>query len=248
MARAHHLVKVAGANREPNVDWREVEKFQALAARWWDPEGAFRVLHDINPLRLEFVEQRATLNDRDVADIGCGGGILAESMALRGARVVGVDAADAPLKVANMHQHESGTQIDYRCVTGEQLASEMPARFDVVSCMELLEHVPEPERLLAACADLLKPGGQLFVSTISRTATAFAVAILGAEHVLRLLPRGTHHYERFLRPSEVEAMARPSGLRLRELRGLSYSPFTRRARLRRNVDVNYLAWFEREDP
>ena len=230
-----------------NVDEREIEKFQALAARWWDPGGAFRVLHDINPVRLEFIGRRATLAARDVVDIGCGGGILAESLAMRGARVVGIDAAEAPLTVAKLHQHESGVAVDYRCTTGEALAAEMPASFDVVSCMELLEHVPDPARLLAACARLLKPGGHLFVSTINRTATAFAVAILGAEHLLRILPRGTHSYERFLRPSEVEAMARAGGLTLRELTGLAYNPFTRRGRLQSAVDVNFLAWFERED-
>ena len=225
-----------------NVDDREVAKFEALAAGWWDPQGAMRTLHDINPLRMEFIEARAPLSGRGILDVGCGGGILAESLAQRGARVTAIDASYAPLAVAKLHRHESRVEIDYRRMTAEQLADAEPMRYDVVTCMELLEHVPDPGSLVAACARLLRPGGDLFVSTLNRNPKSFLLAIVVGEHLLRLLPRGTHSYARFLRPSEVDEMARASGLRLLELKGLAYNPLTRRFRMSDDIDVNYLAW------
>ncbi len=227
---------------QTNVDAREVAKFEELAHRWWDPESEFKPLHDINPLRLDFIDRRAGgLEGKRVVDVGCGGGILAESMAARGADVTGIDMGEAPLAVARLHQHESGLSIDYRQTTAEALAEEMPGAFDVVTCLEMLEHVPEPESVIRACATLVKPGGHVFFSTINRNPKAWLFAIVGAEYVLRLLPKGTHEYDKFIRPSELESWARHAGLRVREITGMSYNPLTRRYRLGADVDVNYLA-------
>ena len=224
-----------------NADPRELAKFSELAHRWWDPESEFRPLHQINPLRLDWIAGLAGLRGKRVVDVGCGGGILAESMARRGADVLGIDLATKPLRVAQLHAIESGTQsLAYREIAVEALAAEMPAQFDAVTCMEMLEHVPDPESVVASCARLVKPGGWAFFSTINRNAKAFAFAIVGAEHVLRLLPKGTHEYARFLRPSELAAWCRSAALDPVATRGLEYNPLTRRYRLSADTSVNYL--------
>jgi 2-polyprenyl-6-hydroxyphenyl methylase/3-demethylubiquinone-9 3-methyltransferase len=223
-----------------NADPGEVAKFQALASRWWDPDSEFRPLHQINPLRLGWIERLAPLPGRRVVDVGCGGGILAESMAARGADVLGIDLADRALRVAELHALESGAILEYRKISVEALADEMPGSFDTVTCMEMLEHVPDPESVVRACAALTKPGGSLFFSTINRNPKAFAFAIIGAEYVLRLLPRGTHEYEKFIRPSELAGAVRRSGLEIVEMTGLTYNPLTRVYRLDPDdVSVNY---------
>lgn len=223
-----------------NTDPAEIAKFNAMASRWWDPEGDFKPLHQINPLRLDYIEKHARLTGRNVIDVGCGGGILAESMAARGARVTGIDMADAALAVARMHMIESGVKVDYRRSSAEDYARQAPAAADVVTCMELLEHVPDPASLVKACADLVRPGGDLFFSTINRTPKAYLYAIVGAEYLLRMLPTGTHDYERFIRPSELGACLRAAGLELRDLRGMNYDPLGRRYSLSGDVGVNYL--------
>ncbi|MDE2089158.1 MAG: bifunctional 2-polyprenyl-6-hydroxyphenol methylase/3-demethylubiquinol 3-O-methyltransferase UbiG [Gammaproteobacteria bacterium] len=228
------------ANVNQNVDPSEIAKFDHLAARWWDPHGEFQALHEINPLRLDYVEQRAGLRGKRVLDVGCGGGILAEGMALRGAAVTGIDMSAAPLAVARLHQLESGATVDYQRITAEALAERQPAAFDVVTCMEMLEHVPDPASVIAACARLVKPGGHVFFSTLNRNPKAYLFAIIGAEYLLKLLPRGTHDYHRFIRPSELERWARAAGLQCRELTGLHYHPLPRSYRLGGDVDVNYL--------
>jgi 2-polyprenyl-6-hydroxyphenyl methylase/3-demethylubiquinone-9 3-methyltransferase len=224
-----------------NVDHAEVGKFEALASRWWDPDSEFKPLHDINPLRLDYIDQRAGLAGKTVLDVGCGGGILAESMAARGAHVTGIDMGEAPLEVAQLHKLESGVEVTYRRATAEQLATEMPGSFDVVTCMEMLEHVPDPASVIAACARLVKPGGHVFLSTINRNPKAWLFAIVGAEYLLRLLPRGTHDFAKFIRPSELEQGIRHGGLVLKELTGMSYNPLTRSYSLGRDLDVNYMA-------
>jgi len=223
-----------------NVDPREVAKFDDLAHRWWDPQGEFKPLHEINPLRLDYVERRAPLAGVRVLDVGCGGGILAESMARRGATVTGIDMAEAPLEVARMHLLESGLEVDYRQVPVEQLAEEMPGAFDVVTCMEMLEHVPDPASVVSACARLVRPGGHVFFSTINRNPRSFMLAIVGAEYLLRLLPRGTHEYARFIRPSELNRWVRAAHLETRHIGGLGYNPLSREYRLDDDVQVNYL--------
>jgi 2-polyprenyl-6-hydroxyphenyl methylase/3-demethylubiquinone-9 3-methyltransferase len=224
-----------------NADPHELAKFGDLAHRWWDPKSDFRPLHEINPLRLDWIDGLAPLIGRRVLDVGCGGGILADSMARRGADVLGIDLAAKALRVAQLHAAEAATpRVAYREVAVEALALEMPRQFDVVTCMEMLEHVPEPSSVVAACATLLKPGGWAFFSTIHRSAKAFAFAIVGAEHVLKLLPKGTHEYAKFIRPSELAAWCRDSGLELVTTRGLEYNPLTRRYRLTADTSVNYL--------
>ncbi len=231
-----------------NVDPAEIAKFEELAHRWWDPHGEFRPLHEINPLRLDYIERRAGgLAGKRVLDVGCGGGILAEAMAARGAQVTGIDMGEAPLAVARLHGRESGIEVDYRQLTAEELAEAEPGTFDVVTCMELLEHVPHPAGTVAACAHLVKPGGDAFFSTINRNPKSYLFAIIGAEYVLRLLPKGTHDYARFIRPSELEAWARKAGLVLREITGMTYNPFTRRYSLGRDIDVNYLVHCQPRD-
>lgn len=230
-----------------NVDPGEIAKFEALASRWWDPESEFKPLHEINPLRLDFIDARAGLAGKRVVDVGCGGGILAEAMAHRGAKVTGIDLGEAPLAVARLHAEESGVAVDYRCVSVETLAEEMPGEFDVVTCMEMLEHVPDPASVVRACAALAKPGGQLFFSTLNRNPKAYALAILGAEYVLRLLPRGTHDYAKFIRPAELAGWCRGADLEVQEQSGLVYNPLTRRYRLHpTDVSVNYLMHCRRE--
>lgn len=224
-----------------NVDHTEIAKFEALASRWWDREGEFKPLHDINPLRLDFIDSRVGLAGKRVIDVGCGGGILSEAMAHRGATVTGIDMGEAPLAVARLHQQESGVQVVYRQASAEEMASEHAGEFDIVTCLEMLEHVPDPAAVVRACATLVKPGGQVFFSTINRNPKAYAFAILGAEYVLGLLPRGTHDYSKFIRPSELSSWCRATGLRVREQSGLSYNPLTRRYSLApRDVSVNYL--------
>lgn len=230
-----------------NVDPGEIAKFEALAERWWDPESEFKPLHDINPLRLDFIDARAGLAGRRVVDVGCGGGILAEAMAHRGAIVTGIDLGEAPLAVARLHATESGVELEYRNVSVETLAEERPGTFDVVTCLEMLEHVPDPASVVRACARLVKPGGQVFFSTLNRNPKAYALAILGAEYLLRMLPRGTHDYAKFIRPSELAGWCREAGLEVREQSGLVYNPLTRRYRLSaRDVSVNYLMHCRRE--
>src|SRR5215212_6116456 len=224
-----------------NADARELAKFSDLAHRWWDRESDFRPLHEINPLRLDWIDGLAPLHGKRVIDVGCGGGILAEAMARRGADVLGIDLAAKPLKVAQLHAIEAATpRIEYRQVAVESIAEEMPAQFDVLTCMEMLEHVPDPESAVLACGRLVKPGGWAFFSTINRNAKAFAFAILGAEHVLRLLPKGTHEYAKFLRPSELAAWCRAASLDPVATRGLEYNPLSRRYRLSADTSVNYL--------
>jgi 2-polyprenyl-6-hydroxyphenyl methylase/3-demethylubiquinone-9 3-methyltransferase len=229
-----------------NVDPAEVAKFDALASRWWDPDGEFRSLHDINPLRLDWIRQHVQLAGATVVDIGCGGGILAESMANVGATVTGIDMAEGPLAVARLHQHESDADVNYRQATAEELASEEAGAFDVVTCLEMLEHVPDPSQVIRSCTELVKPGGHVFFSTINRNPKSFAFAIVGAEYVLKLLPAGTHAYEKFIRPSELESWARPAGLSLKDSIGMHYNPVTKEYSLGENLDVNYLMYFQRE--
>jgi len=226
-----------------NADPAELAKFSELAHRWWDPDSEFAPLHAINPLRLQWIEQlTGGLAGKRVVDIGCGGGILADSMARRGAGVLGVDLSTKALRVAQLHALEAGTQnIEYREVAAEALAEEQPAGFDVVTCMEMLEHVPRPASVVQACATLVKPGGWVFFSTLNRNAKAFLFAIVGAEYVLNLLPRGTHEYLKFIRPSELAGWARAAHLELQHTRGLGYNPLTRRYRLSSDTSVNYLA-------
>jgi 2-polyprenyl-6-hydroxyphenyl methylase/3-demethylubiquinone-9 3-methyltransferase len=230
-----------------NVDAAEVAKFEALASRWWDKESEFKPLHEINPLRLDFIDARAGLAGKRVIDVGCGGGILAEAMAHRGARVTGIDMGEAPLAVARLHREESGVDVDYRQASAEEMAAEQPGAYDIVTCLEMLEHVPDPAAVVRACATLVKPGGQVFFSTINRNPKAYAFAILGAEYVLRLLPRGTHDYKKFIRPAELAGWGRAAGLHLGEQTGLTYNPLTRRYRLDANdVSVNYMIQTRRE--
>lgn len=224
-----------------NVDHHEIAKFEALASRWWDRDSEFKPLHDINPLRLDFIDGRAGLAGKHVIDVGCGGGILSEAMAHRGAQVTGIDMGEAPLAVARLHQQESGVEVTYRQASAEEMAHAHPGEFDIVTCLEMLEHVPDPAAVVRACATLAKPGGHIFFSTINRNPKAYAFAILGAEYVLRLLPRGTHDYRKFIRPSELSAWCRATGLRVREQCGLTYNPVTKHYRLApRDVSVNYM--------
>jgi 2-polyprenyl-6-hydroxyphenyl methylase/3-demethylubiquinone-9 3-methyltransferase len=229
----------------PNVDRAEIAKFEALAQRWWDPGSEFKPLHDINPLRLKFINDRVGLKGKRVLDVGCGGGILSESMAELGAEVTGIDLGEAPLAVARLHLKESGQKVEYLQISAEHLARERPGDFDVVTCLEMLEHVPDPASIIRACAQLVKPGGTVVFSTINRNPKSFLFAVIGAEYVLNLLPRGTHEYMKFIRPSEMERWARAAGLTLRELVGMHYNPLTRQYSLGPGVDVNYLALTER---
>jgi len=225
---------------QENVDPAEIAKFEELAHRWWDRESEFKPLHDINPLRVNYIDERAALTGTSVVDIGCGGGILCEAMAHRGANVLGIDMGEAPLSVARLHKLESGVEVDYRQTTAEALAAEMPASFDRVTCLEMLEHVPEPGSVIKACADLCKPGGDLFFSTINRNPKSFLFAVVGAEYLLRLLPRGTHEYAKFIRPSELATYIRDAGLLIQDISGMTYNPITRHYAMGRDTDVNYI--------
>lgn len=223
-----------------NIDPAEVEKFEAMAHRWWDAEGDFRPLHDINPARLGWIAERHPLAGAHVVDIGCGGGLLSEGMARAGAEVVGLDAGKAPLTVARLHALEAGITVDYRQQPAEALAAEAPETFDAVTCLEMLEHVPDPGSVVNACAALAKPGADLFFATLNRNPKAWALAVVGAEYMLGLLPKGTHDYARFIKPSELARLVRDAGLSVVEIAGISYNPLSRESRIDRDVDVNYL--------
>ncbi|MCY4471314.1 MAG: bifunctional 2-polyprenyl-6-hydroxyphenol methylase/3-demethylubiquinol 3-O-methyltransferase UbiG [Kistimonas sp.] len=241
----------ADANIDKNVDEKEIARFSALARRWWDPHSEFRALHDINPLRLDYIDQRVGLCGKTLLDVGCGGGILSESAARRGASVTGIDMGEPALSVARLHGLESGVSVDYVQTTAEQMAEEKPAAFDVVACLEMLEHVPDPAAVVAACARLVKPGGHLFFSTINRNPKSWLFAIVGAEYVLRLLPRGTHEFRRFIRPHELARWCRESGLSVEQGTGLLYNPLTQVYRLQDDdLDVNYMLYVRSpgEDP
>jgi 2-polyprenyl-6-hydroxyphenyl methylase / 3-demethylubiquinone-9 3-methyltransferase len=223
-----------------NVEAAEVNKFADLAHQWWDAQGVFKPLHQLNPLRLDYIDSRASVNGKQVLDVGCGGGILSESMARRGARVLGIDMAERSLEVAQLHALEAEIQIEYRCIAVEALAEEKPASFDIVTCMEMLEHVPDPASVVRACAALVKPGGHLFFSTLNRNAKAYLMAVIGAEYVLNLLPKGTHDYAKFIRPSELAAWLRQSGLELQHQTGVTYNPLNKQYSLTADTSVNYM--------
>ena len=229
-----------------NVDPQELEKFSALAHRWWDPESEFRPLHQINPLRLDWIDRLAPLAGKSALDVGCGGGILAEAMARRGARVKGIDLSGKALKVAQLHSLETRIAVDYEEVSAEDLALRSPSSFDVVTCMELLEHVPDPGSTVRACARHVRPGGRVFFSTINRNLKSYLFAVIGAEYVLKLLPRGTHDYAKFIKPSELARHCRDAGLSVREIIGMTYNPFTKSYALGHDADVNYLVHTVRE--
>jgi 2-polyprenyl-6-hydroxyphenyl methylase/3-demethylubiquinone-9 3-methyltransferase len=237
MSEAHH-----------NVDHSEIGKFEALAARWWDPGGEFKPLHEINPLRLAYIQQSVSLAGKEVLDVGCGGGILSEAMALAGAQVTGIDMGEMPLKVAELHTLESGVEVTYRRVPVEALAAERPASFDVVTCMEMLEHVPDPSSVVAACARLVRPEGWVFFSTLNRNLKSYLLAVIGAEYLLGMLPRGTHDFARFIRPSELERWVRQAGMQATDITGMTYNPITASYRLNKSdTDVNYLMTCRRAD-
>lgn len=224
-----------------NVDPAEIEKFSALASRWWDPTSEFKPLHEINPLRLGWISDLAGgLDNKKVIDVGCGGGILAEAMAAQGAEVTGIDLAERSLKVARLHSLETGIKVNYQYISAEEMAAQQPEKYDVVTCMEMLEHVPNPASIIQACSQLVKPGGWVFFSTLNRNPKSFLFAIVGAEYLLNLVPRGTHHYEAFIKPSELSRSARESGLALHELKGLEYNPLTKHYKLSQDSSVNYL--------
>ena len=229
-----------------NADPQELEKFSALAHRWWDPESEFKPLHQINPLRLDWIDRLAPLAGKSALDVGCGGGILAEAMARRGARVKGIDLSDKALKVAQLHSLESRIAVDYEAISAEDLALRSPSSFDVVTCMELLEHVPDPASTVRACARLARPGGRVFFSTINRNLKSYLFAVIGAEYVLKLLPKGTHDYAKFIKPSELARHCRDAALSVSEIIGMSYNPFTRSYALGNDADVNYLVHTVRE--
>jgi 2-polyprenyl-6-hydroxyphenyl methylase/3-demethylubiquinone-9 3-methyltransferase len=224
-----------------NVDPVEIDKFQSIASRWWDRESEFKPLHDINPLRISYIEQQAGgLKGKSVLDIGCGGGILCEAMAAKDAKVTGIDMAEQSLKVARMHLHESQLEVDYQLSTIEAFAEEQTEKYDIITCLEMLEHVPDPDSIIASAITLLKPDGKLFLSTINRNPKSFAMAILGAEYILRLIPRGTHEYRRFIKPSEMASSLRACQMQVTDISGMSYNPLTRQYSLGRDIDVNYL--------
>ncbi len=226
---------------QTNADPAELAKFSELASRWWDRESEFKPLHEINPLRLDWIDERVGLPGKRVLDVGCGGGILAESMALQGADVLGIDLAEAPLSVARLHALETGASLNYREISAEDCAAEMPATFDVVTCLEMLEHVPDPASIVAACASLVKPGGQVFFSTINRNPKSWIFAIIGAEYVLQLLPKGTHEFNKFIRPSELDGFIRQAGLHTTDMTGLTYNPLNKQYKLSTDdVSVNYM--------
>lgn len=224
-----------------NVDRAEIAKFESLASRWWDPTGEFKPLHQMNPVRASFINERSPVSGRNYLDVGCGGGILTENMAELGASVTGIDMGEAPLAVARLHALESAVEVDYQQITAEQLADQQPNQFDIVSCLEMLEHVPDPQSVVSACAALTKPGGDLYFSTINRNPKSFLFAIVGAEYVANLLPKGTHEYKKFIRPSELSACIRQAGLEVTEITGMLYNPFNGKFRLSSSdLDVNYL--------
>jgi len=226
-----------------NVDPAEIAKFEELASRWWDQQGEFKPLHEINPLRLHFIDERVQLNGKRVLDVGCGGGILSESMAKRGADVTAIDMGKAPLSVAKLHAMESEVEVNYQQITVEELAEQQPHSFDAVSCMEMLEHVPDPASVINACQTLVKPGGSVFFSTINRNPKAYMFAIVGAEYLLKMLPKGTHEYAKFIKPSELDEWSRQANLQLKNITGLSFNPLTNQYKLGKDVDVNYMCHY-----
>ncbi|MBT4836853.1 MAG: bifunctional 2-polyprenyl-6-hydroxyphenol methylase/3-demethylubiquinol 3-O-methyltransferase UbiG [Methylococcales bacterium] len=223
-----------------NIDPHEVSKFEELASRWWDPNSEFKPLHDINPLRLHYIESRANISGKKVLDVGCGGGILSEGMAKNGAKVTGIDAGAAPISVAKLHLLESNVEVDYSQITIEEYCQQHEAEFDVITCLEMLEHVPDPASVIQSCKKLLKPGGDLFLSTINRNAKSYLFAIVGAEYLLKMLPKGTHDYEKFIRPSELAFWVREAGFVVSDISGMTYNPLTKLYKIDNNVDVNYL--------
>jgi len=223
-----------------NADPLEIQKFSELAHRWWDPTSEFRPLHEINPLRLEWINARVPLAGKSVIDIGCGGGVLSESMARKGAKVTGIDLSKKALKVADLHGLESGVEVRYKLISAEDMAAEEPGQFDVVTCMEMLEHVPDPASIVRAAATLVKPGGHVFFSTLNRNAKSYLFAVIGAEYVLRMLPRGTHDYAKFITPAELSGFVRAAGLQVDGLKGLTYNPLTKIYSLNQDTDVNYM--------
>lgn len=228
-------------SQAPNIDPAEISKFEELASRWWDRNSEFKPLHDINPLRVGYIDRNAALAGKKVLDVGCGGGILSESMAVRGAEVTGIDMGAAPLKVAKLHGLESGVSVSYQQITAEEMAAQHPEAFDVITCMEMLEHVPDPASIVKACAAMVKPGGKVFFSTLNRNPKSYLFAILGAEHLLKLVPKGTHDFKKFIRPSELAQWIREAGLSVDDISGMTYNPLTQQYRLDANdVDVNYL--------
>ena len=229
-----------------NIDPAEIAKFEELASRWWDDQGEFKPLHEINPLRLQYINERTELTDKKILDVGCGGGILSESMALKGAQVTAIDMGKAPLSVAKLHALEAEVDINYQQITVEELAENHPGEFDAVTCMEMLEHVPDPGSVIQACKTLVKPGGSVFFSTINRNPKAYAFAILGAEYILNILPKGTHDYDKFIRPSELDEWARKAGLECQGIIGMSYNPFTKIYKLGPDVNVNYMTHYLNE--
>ena len=228
-----------------NVDDIESRKFEELASRWWDPNSEFKPLHEINPLRMNYISRQINLANKKVLDIGCGGGILAEAMAFHGANVTAIDLAEASLSVAKLHQLESKLDIDYRNISAESLAIQEPEQYDVITCLEMLEHVPDPGSIVNACFKLAKPGGQVFFSTINRNPKSYLFAIIGAEYILNLLPRGTHDFAKFIQPSELAAWCRESQLKLKDQIGMSYNPITKKYSLGKNIDVNYIAFYQK---
>jgi 2-polyprenyl-6-hydroxyphenyl methylase/3-demethylubiquinone-9 3-methyltransferase len=236
-----HIHEPLSMNSNLNVDPSEIAKFEALAKRWWDKNSEFKPLHDINPLRSNFIDARSPVAELNVLDVGCGGGILSESLAQRGANVTGIDMGEAPLSVARLHSLESGVTVNYRRITAEELAQEQAGHYDIVTCLEMLEHVPDPSQVIQACATLVKPGGDVYFSTINRNPKAYAFAIIGAEYVLQLLPKGTHEYSKFIKPSELANWSRQADLEWQEITGMTYNPLTKKYRLNSNdVSVNYL--------
>lgn len=232
--------QILNADAQVNADESELQKFADLAHKWWDKNSEFKPLHQINPLRLNWIDQLTTLKGKKVLDVGCGGGILSESMYLKGADVTGIDLGEKALNVAKLHQLESGTQVNYQYISVEKLAAAQPASFDVVTCMEMLEHVPDPAAIVAACAKLVKPGGSVFFSTINRNPKSYLLAVIGAEYVLNMLPKGTHDYAKFIKPSELSAWARQADLNIAGMRGMSYNPITQHYSLADDVSVNYM--------
>ncbi|NOU42777.1 MAG: bifunctional 2-polyprenyl-6-hydroxyphenol methylase/3-demethylubiquinol 3-O-methyltransferase UbiG [Methyloglobulus sp.] len=229
-----------------NVNPDEINKFGAMAERWWDPQGEFKTLHDINPLRLEFIQRFIPIHEQRIVDVGCGGGILTEALAKHGADATGIDLSEDLIDVADLHGLESGIHVNYQKISAEDLASEQPASFDQVTCMEMLEHVPDPGSIIDACATLVKPGGMVFFSTLNRKPKAYVLAIVAAEHLLKMLPKGTHDYKTFIKPSELCQSARTAGLALQGMVGIEYNPFNQQFSLSKDIDVNYIAAFRRE--
>lgn len=230
-----------------NYDRSELEKFEAIAEKWWDRKSEFKPLHDINPLRANYIDERARVSGKKVIDVGCGGGILSEALAHKGAQVTGIDMGEAPLGVARLHASENAMDIEYLHSTAEQIAKDRAQQYDTVCCLEMLEHVPDPASVVQACHDLVKPGGHVFFSTINRNPKAYALAIIGAEYILRLLPRGTHDYDKLIKPSELSKAARDAGLLVKELTGMTFNPLTDTYKLGKNVDVNYLMYCQRPE-